>query len=220
MIRDFDRMPVGPNVESIGFFAFFYLIYFLFVLTVAVAAYVLRAWGMYSIAKRRGIRKPWLAWIPVGDMWLLGCVSDQYQYVVKGTVKNKRKSLLTLSVLMWTAFGAAFILLGMFLGSSLETLEYWDGAVPNALMSQILFYSFGALVLFLVSGGLAIAIVVLQYMALYDLFSSCEPQNNVLYLVLTVFFPALLPVFLFVCRKKDLGMPPRKPESWEASPEV
>jgi hypothetical protein len=32
---------------------------------------------MYTIAKRRQINHPWMAWVPVVDMYLLGCISDQ-----------------------------------------------------------------------------------------------------------------------------------------------
>ena len=56
----------------------------LLVLALSVVMYVLSSLGMYRIAQRRGIRNPWLSWIPVGNMWILGCISDQYQYLVKG----------------------------------------------------------------------------------------------------------------------------------------
>ena len=62
--------------------------------------YILQAWALYTIAQRRGINKPWLAWIPVVNVWILGSISDQYQYVVKKQVKNKRKVLLGLNIAM------------------------------------------------------------------------------------------------------------------------
>ena len=60
----------------------------------SVGTYVLTALGLYTIAQRRGINKPWLAWIPVVNVWTLGCISDQYRYVVKGEKKSKRKVLI------------------------------------------------------------------------------------------------------------------------------
>ncbi len=66
----------------------------------AIASYVLMALGLYTVAKRRGIHKAWLAWIPVANVWLLGCVSDQYRQVAKGQVKNRRKLLLTLEIVV------------------------------------------------------------------------------------------------------------------------
>ena len=64
-----------------------------------IAMYVLTALGLYTMAKRRAINKAWLAWIPVVNCWLIGCISDQYRYVVKGQIKSKRKSLLTLTII-------------------------------------------------------------------------------------------------------------------------
>lgn len=64
-----------------------------------IAGYVLTALALYTMAKRRGIKHPWLAWIPVADMWLLGTISDQYRYVAKGQVRNSRKTLLIANVL-------------------------------------------------------------------------------------------------------------------------
>ena len=48
-------------------------------------------------------------------------------------------------------------------------------------------------------------------MALYDVYASCDPQNAALYLVLSIFFRFLVPVFLFISRDMEKGMPPRKP---------
>ena len=64
-----------------------------------VAAYVLTSLAFYTVAKRRGLSNPWLAWIPVANVWLLGSISDQYRYVVRGENRSRRKILLTLKVI-------------------------------------------------------------------------------------------------------------------------
>ena len=58
------------------------LIVWLIAMAVAVGSYVLNAVGMYRIAKRRGIHNAWLSWVPVANVWLLGSISDHFQYVV------------------------------------------------------------------------------------------------------------------------------------------
>ena len=65
-----------------------------------VPAYVLKGLGLYSIADRRGIERPWLAWVPGLNLYLLGCISDQDQAMVRGKNKNKRTALLLL-VFAW-----------------------------------------------------------------------------------------------------------------------
>ena len=39
---------------------------------IGIATYVLSALGLYTIAKRRGLNHPWLAWIPVASAWTVG----------------------------------------------------------------------------------------------------------------------------------------------------
>ena len=55
-----------------------------------------------------------------------------------------------------------------------------------------------------------IAVLVIRYIAMYDLYTSCTPQNNVLFLVLSIFFSVTEPFFVFFIRNKDEGMPPRR----------
>ena len=57
-------------------------------------------------------------------------------------------------------------------------------------------------------------------MALYDVYRSMDPNNAVLYLVLSILFRPTEPFFLFFNREKDLGMPPRKHRFVEEQPPV
>ena len=196
---------------GLGMVIGFYLIYFFVVFAISVGTYILQSLGMYTIAKRREIKNPWLAWLPVGSGWILGCISDQYRYVSKGQVKNKRKVMLVLTILASLLMVVFFALFGKVM---MQTVAYDDTmfAVDHAAEMNLLSSVAGMLGVSLIMSGLAIALTVFQYMALYDLFCSCEPKNGVLYLVLSIFFSITLPIFVFICRNKDEGMPPRKTE--------
>lgn len=175
----------------------------------SLAAYVFTALSIYTIAQRRGIKHPWMAWVPLINVWTLGSISDQYRYVVNGEVKNKRKVLLTVNiincVLVWTAVIVAIVILVK------NVIAIESGAhVREAEMLAKVFSSFLLLVPALI---LSIVSFVVQAMALYDLYASCEPANKTLYLVLSL-IPGIstiaYPLFLFLCRNKDEGMPPRR----------
>ena len=168
----------------------------LIVLAVSAALYVLKSMGLYTIAKRRGIHNAWLSWIPVANGWILGCISDQYQYVVKGKVKNRRKILLILGL-------AATVLGGLL--NSVQTVAVVSGSEEAAFFTGVL-----GMISALVGGGLAIATAVFYYIAMYDLYTSVSPQNNVLFLVLSILFQITEPFFVFLNRNKDEGMPPRR----------
>ena len=94
----FPEMMEGAATGVLGLVAGIFLIVYLLALAFSVISYVLGAVGMYRIAKRRGIHHAWLSWIPVGSSWLLGSISDHYQYVVKQKVTKRRKILLILSI--------------------------------------------------------------------------------------------------------------------------
>ena len=53
----------------------FMLIYFVLAMGVAITFYVLKSLGLYAIAKHRGIKNPWFAWVPVLSSFLEGSIS-------------------------------------------------------------------------------------------------------------------------------------------------
>lgn len=186
----------------------------LFSSLLGLMGYVLLAIGMYTIAKRRGINHPWLAWLPFGSTWIMGCISDQYQYVAKGQEKSKRKWMLLLEILTYVLLIASIVVMVV---SLIKVFAGMDGNPDmmlddDAYLMEILMPLLSSLGVMLLALIPAIVLSVLQYIALYDLFSSCEPDNKVLYLVLSIFISVVMPVFVFICRKKDLGMPSRADE--------
>ena len=60
--------------------------------------------------------------------------------------------------------------------------------------------------------GTGTALAVFYYMCNFDLYSSCKPDNAVLFLVLSIIIPVCQPFFYLACRKKDLGMVVPQPE--------
>lgn len=178
-----------------------------------IAGYILSSLAIYSISKRRGLNNPWLAWIPVVNCWLIGSISDQYRYVVKGENKSKRKVLLILSILM-AVFVLAVVIMAIAMLSGviggLGRSHYGYGFDEQRLLSQVMGPVLSILGLALPLAGISLAYVVVRYMALYDVYRSLDPSNAVLYLVLSILFKVTEPFFLFFNRSKDQGMPPRK----------
>ena len=107
-----------------------------------IATYVLSSLALYTLATRRGINKAWLSWVPVLNVWIIGSLSDQYRYVVKGQYKSKRKTLLILNLINAVL---ALILLIVAMGM---TVELTTGAVygvrGNELLNSVLGSALGA----------------------------------------------------------------------------
>lgn len=188
---EFPSEMAGSGV--IGVFAAIYLLVVLFSFAVTVATYILHSFGLYTLAQRRGIRNGWLAWVPLGNLWILGSISDQFQYLTKGRVKNRRKTMLILGI-----------------GVFALCLLWFIALIASLILQDGLFVITGTFGGGLILTVIAITLTVLQYMSYYDLFCSCQPSNGALYLILSILFSITLPIFVFICRKKDGGMPPKR----------
>lgn len=174
----------------------------------SAAIYVLSALALYTIAKRRGINKPWLAWIPVVNVWLIGSISDQYRYVVKGEIRSKRKTLLILNILNMVMYVLMFVFLILMIVGLVRS-EMYNYSEDAALM-EIMRSAIGTVCVSVIVMGISIATMIVRYIAMYDIYVSMDPSNSVLYLVMSILFSVTEPFFLFFNRDKDLGMPPRK----------
>ena len=182
------------------------VVYNAFSVLLAIAAYVLRSIGLYSIAKRRGIANPWLAWIPVAWVWVLGSISDQFRYVTKAQVKSKRNVLLALNIVCSVL---AAVMIVVCLVNAVEMVELAYSGTEEQMMTMGLTLLFQVLGLGLLVGAVSLVFAVFQYIALYDLYTSVNPPCNVLFLVLSIVFKVTIPFFIFFNRKLDGGMPPR-----------
>lgn len=202
--------------QSDGFMKMFSFVLTLSCYGVGMAMYVIRAVGMYSIAKRRQIRHAWFAWMPIVSQYLLGCISDQYCYVIKGENKSKRKALLVLTIFC-TLVGVAVCAMApfaFFASAAMATRGAGEAAMVNEVMKFVMVLG----ILLLVFLILALIRGIIRLVALYDLYRSCDPENAVIYLILSIFFGITVPFFLFFNRNKDLGMPPRRPAQPQYQP--
>ena len=186
---EMDIIPEATGFSALGVFLVLYLLIMFFTTAFSLVCYVLQSYGLYTIANRRGIRNSWLAWVPVGNMWILGSISDQYQYVAKGKVKNRRK-----------------LLLGLNIGLVVATVGWFIAILASALMSESVANGVITFVLIMLLGYLAFLTMVViatvyMYLCCYDLYNSCNPSNGVLFLVLSIIFSVTLPFFIFACRK-------------------
>lgn len=174
---------------------------------IGIGIWLAKAWSVYRIARRRGLNNAWLSWLPVGRDWILGSISDQYQYLVRGRVHSRRKVLVGFSIASCCTVVIGLIYGVWLLMDTALTMAMY-GVMPGYTPNTLLFLP----LLLLVGAAVGIAAYVLRCICKYDLYRSCEPSSAVLYLVLGILFSLCDAVFLWLCRNKDQGMPPRKPD--------
>jgi hypothetical protein len=191
-----------PEVHSSGSaIALAIIIIYAIALCFGIVCYILEAIGFYSMAKRRGLRLYGLAWVPIGNIWLLGTIADQYDYVKKGVQKSQGTTLLVLALIMFILdlVAVAFFIVAAVLGSD----EYVTFMVAGTVIMV------GVLILGIIAA-------VLEYVALYKLYASSKPDCAVAFTVLSVLFNVTIPFFVFVCRKSDFGLMPPPPPQYQA----
>lgn len=182
-----------------GFFLAFFILIYLALFAFSVLSYVLTSLGLYKIAKRRGLRNPWLSWLPsIGQIWILGSISDQYHYMVKGNTHNRRKIMLWLMIISYVVLIPTYVVLTLS-GIGITGDSFGNGTLAGAGLAFGLI-AYGMIII------ASIALSIFYYITLYDLYASCSPSDAALYLVLSIFLSVTLPFLIFACRKKDLGM--------------
>jgi hypothetical protein len=70
---------MGEYTFLAGLFALGAMIWLGFIL-VFLAFYVLKSLGLYTLAINRGIETPWLAWIPVADLYIMGLLVGEMDF--------------------------------------------------------------------------------------------------------------------------------------------
>lgn len=164
---------------------------YIVLLVICIVFYVFYSIGLYSIAKRRELRYPGLAWVPVASDWMLGLVADQVDLICAGKKSKQRR------LLLWFSAGS-YLLAAFMLIAILTVVNSYSFSSPSLMMMTwfpLLFW------------GVAITYTVFYFIALYKLYRSCSPDNAVPLIVLSIIFTVIIPFVMFAIRKSDKGIP-------------
>ncbi len=170
-------------------------------LVFGIGLYVLEASGLYTMAKRRGLRLYGLAWVPLGNLWLMGSIADQYDWVANGKQKNRATTLLVLGIILAVLEIVCACILGVGIAIGLSGDE--DLGISILITAAVI--AVGLMVLGIVTA-------VLEYIVLHKIYASSKPDCAVAFTVLGILFSVTIPFFIFVCRKTDYGLTPPAPQ--------
>ena len=145
-----------------------------------VALYFLRAYALYQLARTAGMQNPGLAWVPIANQYILGCLCDRAVYYRTGGRWHFNVILPVVGTL-----GSPFFFY--------FALEYgYD-------------FAFSAMDYTAITGLqslLGFAAWVLSTLALYNLFWDYAPGQEGVYTIVSALFAAVAPaILLFLIRK-------------------
>lgn len=167
--------------------------------------YVLTAIGLHTVAAKRKLPMAWLAWIPVGNSWVLGSIID-YHTRLRGFKQKWRIVLPVLSLMV--LFVCAVMFLSM-MGLIIPLLEITSTRYVNP--EEVFLSIIGPYLIFYISYFLLIIVTSVlstcQTVCIYKVFEETVPNKAVSFFVLSMLIPLASGVCLILCRKSKLGVP-------------
>lgn len=172
-----------------------FIVWFI-VMGAGVALYVMGSLGTYTVAKHRGLKHAWLAWIPIGNSYIYGALSDDVT-ALRGIIK-KYCSRVLLPVLDGCAAVGFVLVFAVIVCAAFAAAAIGEPAVSTV---PFILIPFMALCIFLVD-GVMIASRVFASIALYPIYREyCLPGTSLAFAVCGGIF-GLHGIFLFAIRNK------------------
>lgn len=151
-----------------------------------IPVFIMYSIGLYKMAKNQNLENPWLAWIPVGNYYIVGLLAKDSPFIKR---KFKRIEIFTLIAGILYA-GILIYSMYISLNSISNMNEYMNSVYSSSYWSTMLISLISSLIALLIR-----AFMIFTYYHLYKIYS---PQEAALYTGLSVF--SLTFVFLFVIR--------------------
>ncbi len=178
--------PLPPGYEPPSYEVAYHVLFAVEALLLLL--FLVQAWGLYGLAKKQGVQKAWLAWIPGLDLWVLSSLGEKRRY---------RKSL--------TALGILVELLPMLLNLGFTVFVL----VVNGFALQDIYENWAILLVFIIGGGImfalqlipALMLICLRDAVLGDIYELFVPKQVRLYRILSI-FQIPIPILIFLCNKK------------------
>lgn len=167
------------------------MVVYLAALGLGLAQYITFSLGLYDMARKRGIRYAWTAWLPLVGHWMLGAVVDHFA-AQRGGKRRWGKVMLSICVIIVAAymlfFGVMFVA-----GLTTALLEYSDG---QALATGV--------IIGMVIGYVALIVACIAYMpcyavCVYKIYEELMPEKAVKYLLLSFLVPLAVGICMLRC---------------------
>lgn len=153
---------------------------FMLILLICIGMYVFNSLMLYYLAKKRGVENAWLAWIPLGNEYLLGRIGGHMTLLGKWRIEKPELILLLAPLALW--------LVGWILG--VFALVPFIGVLFAAIATVVSFV-----------GNLAL--LAFRLCVLYRIFTAYVPKNTALVYTLVSIISVTTPFFIATILKKD-----------------
>lgn len=191
-----------------SYFITVYAITFGFTALIMLVPHVFASIGLYTIAKRKEIPHPFMAWLPVTQGIIIGKVSympdkKRHTHIILPILEGVTGLIVIAYIVYIFAFMfSAFQELPGFFDSNFS--QYTSAALRVANpASSVAVFAWMQLAYF-VGLGCGLAASVIRYIALHRIYRQLAPDNVTLYTVLSIVLSVTYPFFLFAIRNNTI----------------
>ncbi len=177
-----------------------FLVYFISI-SISIASYIMSSLSFYTISKKRNIKNPWIAWIPIANIWNIGSVADGFD-ADRGIKRKWRTVLLTFTIIMIASAVVFSVIIAGFGIATVASAAAYDGDILASEFGGV-FVGFmialyvGTIIITMV----AMAFEFLYYICIYKVFEATVPTKAVKYIILSLLVPLAEPILLLVASK-------------------
>ena len=164
-----------------------------------ILLYLLNSFSLYCICKKEKISNGWLAFLPISNISVLGRIADLYERK-DGKAPYKYKKFLPILYIILLFLLAAFLISIIF--CLLSVVSNVELAIEKGkdLEPEMFVLVIPVVICYIFLLAIAIIYTVFYDIALWRVYAHYDRKNAVLFIVLSVLFSFLAPVFLFVIR--------------------
>lgn len=197
----------GMESTALGFAFTFIAILYLVLLAYVITNYVIRALGLYRIAKNNGVENAWLAWIPLADLYLLGKVTGDI------SLGNRKLKNTALWLLLVPIIGGGISVLFYF-GMILAIVVAGIGASAAGSGTGVIVMPIVVCILMFIAFLVVVVVAALFYYIVYGMayYTLCAKfkgsAHSVFYTLMALFVPLADAIIMLKLSKMAPVVPP------------
>lgn len=187
---------------AVGAFVAVFGILFILGFAVQIALYILNGIGICKMSSSLNISLGWLGFVPVASLFQIGRIGQSY---VKRDGRPSAKFSLWLLVCGIAMYIIAAVLTVFTVLFAFSLISFAEAAIENGDAMRIEMFAgiIPVIILCFILFAIEITYIILYYVNLWRVFSIFDNKNATLFLVLSIIFPFLASVFVFVIKNKE-----------------
>lgn len=183
-----------------------WIIILLLAVVLGLVSYILKGFGMYTMAQRKGMDNPWLAFIPFARTYLQGELSGDITFKNR-TMRDTGIWLLALPFMYGTVFSIYYVIMCLLgLGTFVSMIDYYGNI--HVGVGRILILIVLVLIIVLISAAYDVLYKVFRVLVNRQIYRQMTSGTmSVVHAVLSVLVPMYESVSFFVMRNRSLERP-------------